>query len=312
MSNHLVLVDGNNLGFAAMANPKLSTGDKFTQGTFTFIKKVRQIFVDYPDALIMVLWDGRSWRNDIYAEYKDKRQSNEKQQVAREEYYDQKGDMQAALRHLGVTQCFSINMEADDLAEIYSRKWTGDKVTLISGDGDWIQLVDKRVTWYDPIRERKVTLENFQDFTGYKDAAQFVEAKSILGDKDEVPGIKGIGPGKLEPIYKQFKMSFREFLDWSLAWPEEAEKQWREHTGKALPKILKDVANPNTFVQLAENDKLGDLRTPHRPEPINLERKQKPLDVEAFTDLCYKLAFLSITRRIDQFIKPFKDNKYVK
>lgn len=311
MGNHLILVDGNNLGFASMANPKLSTGDKNTQGTFTFIKKIRNILLENPNALVMVLWDGRSWRNNIHAEYKVKRQSTDKQQQEREEYYDQSVDMREALKYLGVRQAWAANMEADDLAEIYSRKWKGDKVTLVSGDKDWIQLVDQKVTWLDPIRDRICTDANFSEFTGFKNPEQFVEAKSILGDKDEVPGIKGIGPKTLEVIYKQLNMSFREFLDWHLSYPKESAEEWKRLTGNSLPKIISKVANPDTFIQLAHNDKLGDLRTSARPEPVALKAYQQPLDKGSFLDLCYRLAFMSIARDVDKFLKVFIDNKYI-
>lgn len=310
MSSHLVLVDGNNLGFAGMANPKLATGDKNTHGTFTFIKKIRNVYLAYPDALIMVLWDGRSWRNDIYSEYKAKRQSTAKQQKSRTEYYDQKPDMQKALRLLGVTQCFASNMEADDLAEIYSRQWKGNRVTLISGDQDWIQLVDEKVTWVDPIRDQVVDNKNFTEFTSFKDPKQFVEAKSVLGDKDEVPGIKGIGPKILEVIYKDFNMSFREFLDFHLGFPKESGEQWLQHTGKNLPSIITKVADANTFIQLSENDKLGDLRTSARPQPTNLKRNKNPIDIDGFKDFCYSLAFMSFTKNFETFVNPFMSNIY--
>lgn len=311
MSKHLVLVDGNNIGFAAMSSgPKLSAGSRNTHGTFTFIKRMRNIYLDNPDALILVLWDGRSWRKDLFEEYKDKRESTTQQQKTRSEYYDQKPDMQKALKTLGVSQCFSINMEADDLAEIYSRKWKGDKVTLISGDQDWIQLVDDKVTWYDIIRERTVTSENFTEFTGYKDAAQFVEAKSVLGDKDEVPGIKGVGPKILEVIYNDFKMPFREFLDYRMAYPKESQEEWLRLTGKKMPKVLRESNATETFKQLEFNDKLGDLRTLHRPEPINLKREKSKLDIAAFEEFCYSLAFMSIARNLDTFVKPYINNIY--
>jgi DNA polymerase I len=310
MANHLVLVDGNNIGFSAMASPILLSGAKQTNGTFTFVRKIRDLFLEFPNAMIMVLWDGASWRKDIYKEYKEKRQSTEKQQDQRQEYYDQKPDMQKALTLLGIAQCFSINMEADDLAEIYSRKWKGDKVTLVSGDQDWIQLVDERVTWFDPVRDRIVTSSNFQTTTGYLDAKQFVEAKSILGDKDEVPGIKGIGPGTLEKLYQSYS-SFRHFLIELNDSSSYVEVEWFKKHGKKMPKVLRELGIDITLKQLDFNDKLGDLRTEHRPEPINLKRSQKPIDVAGFEDFCYTLGFMSITRKLDIFVKPIIDNRHI-
>lgn len=294
--SHLILIDANNLGFQSMNSPRLNAGEKPTQGTFNFLRKLRSIYQDNPNALIMCLWDGKSWRKEYYAEYKEKRQQTTKQQESRQEYYDQAKDIWKALTLLGVTQCLASNMEADDLAEIYSRKWIGDKVTLISGDKDWIQLVDYRTEWIDPIRDRICDYRNFFEFTGFYNSEQFVEAKCILGDKDEVPGIKGIGPKTLETIYKKW-CSFPDYL--------------LDKSKDYEPKVIQSLDINDTLKKVSENRILADLKTPFRPEPINLKRMQNPLDEEGFRSFCYENAFLSFTRDLDKFLKPFKGNKYV-
>lgn len=305
---HLILVDGNSLGFAGMNSPRLTAGEKHTNGTFTFIRSIRKIFLDNPDALIMVLWDGRSWRKDIWSDYKGKREDTVEKVEEREEYFKQKTEMLEALELLGVTQCFASNMEADDLAEIYSRTWQGEKVTLITGDGDWLQLVNERTRWYDPIRDRQCTNANFESTTKFKDKQQFVEAKAILGDKDEVPGIKGIGPKYLERMY-QIWNSFYEFIEDS-----DAEEKWQDEHGHGLPKVLKEIhwKPSKTVDEMDLNLALGDLATSRRPEPKNLRRWNEPLHEENFKQLCYRNAFMSFTRDFDKFIRPFKENRFVR
>jgi 5'-3' exonuclease len=306
--SHLILVDGNNLGFSGMKNPRLVAGDKKTQGTFTFIRSIRRIFLDHPNALIMVLWDGRSWRKDIYADYKAKRETTDKQQEDRQEYFDQKASMMKALELLGVIQCIASNMEADDLAEIYSRTWKGDKVTLWSGDKDWLQLVDERTDWYDPILERGCNARNFKATTNFENVQQFVEAKAIIGDKDEVPGFEGVGPKKVEAIFETYG-TFQNFLA-----TESADLKWVMKYRKNMPKVLVNLhSNPKeSWDTFNFNMKLGDLRTSHRPEPKNLTRNQSSLNEEAFKDLCYEHAFLSFLKDYDRFLQPFKGNKYVR
>lgn len=302
-------MDGNNLGFSAMNNPRLSAGLKETHGTFTFIKQIRRIYLDNPEALIMVLWDGRSWRKDIHEAYKEKRQETDKQQADRKAYFDQKRDMLRALDILGVPHVFATNMEADDLAEIHSRKWKGDKVTLWSGDKDWLQLVDERVSWYDPIFDRQCTSTNFQEFTGFKDSEQFVEAKCILGDKDEVPGLKGIGPKTLEKVYEIWYSFYYGFLDCS-----NQDELWEERFKTSLPKVLEDYRwkYKEVWAQLDFNRKLADLRHPERPETKGLLRTQMPLNAEQFKVFCYENSFLSFVKDFNQFIKPFKENTFVR
>lgn len=309
--NHLILIDGNNLGFSGMGGPRLSTGDKDTQSTYSFIKRIRHILADHPDSLIMVLWDGRSWRKDLSKEYKANRETTEKQAVARTAYYDQKKDIQEGLSLLGIMQVSADNMEADDLAEIYSTRYKGDKITLYSADKDWLQLVDLRTTWYDPINVRECTYATFSAFTGCKDTNQFVEQKCILGDSgDNVKGLNGIGPKKLETIYSNWN-SFNHFLvdlETDLSFVEEV---WLKVTGKKLPKVIRELNPIDARALMLKNYKLMGLRTKHRPEPINLERKPGKLDPQAFKDFCGRLAFLSFLREYDRFLLPFKENRYV-
>jgi 5'-3' exonuclease len=303
---HLVLIDGNGLGFAGMSNPTLSTGDRDTQSTFTFVRRIRFLLTKYPEALIMVLWDGRSWRKDIVTDYKANREQTPQQIEARKAYYDQKKDIVACLNHLGIMQVSADNMEADDLAEIYSRKWKGDKITLITADKDWLQLVDERTTWYDMVNERACDHTNFVPFTGCENKKEFLLEKCVFGDVgDNIKGILGIGPKKLE-LLKEQGYDFEDFLlrkdDMGGVFPR---------NGKKLPKVLRELDVAQAHTTLRRNMMLMDLSTPHRPEPINLVNKRGKLDPEKLTDLFGELGFVSILRELDKFLIPFKENKYV-
>jgi DNA polymerase-1 len=303
--NNLILVDGNNLGFAGMNNPRLSAGDKNTQSTFTVLRTIRKLYLDNSDALIMVLWDGRSWRNNIFKEYKANREKTEKQIIQRSEYYEQQADLTYGLDKLGVYQAAASNMEADDLAEIYSRQWKGDKITLISGDKDWLQLVNERTTWIDPIRDRQCTYLNFEAFTGCKDAAQFVELKSILGDAgDNIKGVNGVGPKTMEKLYCGWD-SILHFLN-----DEDKEQHWEERVGGKIPSCL-DLNVHDVIYTLDTNESLMNLRTVSRPEPTNLRKTGGKLEQELFKTFCYMNGFTSFTRDLEKFLRPFKENKFV-
>lgn len=309
--NHLILIDGNNLGFSGMGGPRLSTGDKDTHSTFSFIKRIRHILADYPDSLVMVLWDGRSWRKDVSKEYKANRETTEKQVEARVAYYDQKKDIIEALSLLGVMQASADNMEADDLAEIYSTKYKGDKITLYSADKDWLQLIDKRTSWYDPINMRECNIHTFEEFTGCSSPYQFVEQKCILGDAgDNVKGLNGVGPKKLETIYANWE-NFSWFLKDLEADPDKVAETWSKSTGKNIPKVIKELDPTAVRELMLHNYKMMGLRTKHRPEPINLKRNTGKLDPEKFEGFCGRLAFLSFLRDYEKFLLPFKENRYV-
>lgn len=310
MTNHLVLVDTNQFGFAGMNNPRLSAGDKDTQSVFSTIKTIRNIFLDYPDAMVMCLFDGRSWRKDIYKEYKANREKTDKQVEDRKAYYEQAKLIRQGLKLLGVTQVSAGNMEADDLAYMACRSWEakGGKVTVVTGDKDWLQLVSKQTCWVDRINDRYCNWKNFQEVTGFKDQAQFIEAKCILGDAgDNIKGINGIGKKTLEKIY-QMTDSFIDFLFWK---EEAIEAEWMNRFLKKPPKIVKEFDRILAAKTVKENLKLVDLGTPYRPEAVNLVKDRQPLDEEGFTTFCYENSFLSIAKDMGKFIKPFKENPNV-
>lgn len=304
--SHLILVDGNNLGFSGMANPRLSAGERNTHSTFTFIRSIRRIFLDNPDAFIMVLWDGRSWRNDVFKDYKANREVTEKQVADRKAYYQQQNDIRMALRHLGVCQVRADNWEADDLAAKYSKAWKGDKCTLISGDKDWLQLVDEKTTWVDPIHDRQCTYKNFTAFTGCKTVWQFVEQKCVLGDSgDNIKGIHKVGEKTLEKVYQIYN-SFYDFLN-----DENKEDTWKDNFDKNLPAALAQSTWEMENI-MRKNEELMYLGGYGTPEPINLVEDRQALNEEAFKELCYRNAFLSFLKDLDAFLKPFRGNKFVK
>jgi DNA polymerase-1 len=307
MQGHLILVDGNNLGFAAMANPRLHAGDRPTQSTFGVIRSLHKLFIDNPDALVMILWDGRSWRHNFFSDYKANREVTEKQTADRQEYYKQKNTLVQGLDYLGITQCSASNMEADDLAEIYARKWKGDKLTLLSGDKDWLQLVDERTTWLDPIRNRQCTNLNFESFTGCKDVKQFLERKYILGDAgDNIKGLNGVGEKTLDKLYQIWDSITNYLVD------SQPHMKWQTIHGEKLPSRLTSLNPDDVFDVLTRNETLMNLSTVSRPEPINMVRRRQNLDTESFRAFCYENAFISLLKDYDKFLQPFKENKYVR
>ncbi len=58
----------------------------------------------------------------------------------------------------------------------------GQRVKLITGDKDWLQMVQSGVVWFDPIRDRECNMPNFFEFTGYRTPEQFLDGKALMGD----------------------------------------------------------------------------------------------------------------------------------
>ncbi len=305
MTKRLIVVDGNNYGFAGMAGANLSSGGKDTQAIFSFIKAIRKIKEDHPNDILCVAWDGRSWRKDVYGEYKANRSKTEKQVQAVSAYVEQKKDIMKALRLLGIRQTSADNWEADDIAWLLARNATdkGIPCTLLTADCDWQQLVQKGTIWIDNIHAKSCRIESFEQDTGYKTPEQFLEAKCILGDAgDNVKGVKGIGEKTLDNIYTIYP-SFAAFMEDD---KESQSAKWLELTGKKLPKVLRELDVEATKATIELNMTLMDLATANRPKAINLKTDKGNLDLDAFKEFCYENAFMSIIRTYDKFMLPFK------
>ena len=88
-----------------------------------------------------------------------------------------------------------LNYEADDLIATYSEQIIkkGGKVTIISSDKDLMQLYNKNIRIYDPMKNKFINDEDIKKKFGVS-ANKVVDVQSLAGDSsDNVPGVPGIG-----------------------------------------------------------------------------------------------------------------------
>jgi len=307
MKNGYIVIDGNNIAFAANSTRKLHAGMLETQGVYGFLRAIRAAVMAYPMLKPILLWDGRSWRYDAFPAYKAKREkppeTKSEQAMAdnRASMREQKPFIRRALLSLGVTQMVALNLEADDLAGILTRRYPpqGKKVLLLSGDKDWIQLIGKGVGWMDPINDLRITVSTLEEKLGVKTPRQWLEVKALMGDSsDEIPGVGGIGDkGAKELIatYGSVTSFLNQAMDGSL--PD-------------LPKKFRDFAeSPEKQEIFHRNMKLMDLASPEIPAPLGLKIEKGALNIDAFAGLCEELAFNSIISNLNAWTEPFENEQ---
>lgn len=300
MTKHLI-IDGNSIGWAAQSATRLSSGGQATQAVYGVIKSVAELRREYPGYEILVLWDGKAqWRFDMHPDYKSNRANDQKKVAAKEEYVSQKPYITRALNSLGVNQMTVATHEADDMAGylvVELTKQPGAEIVLITGDRDWIQLVRPGVTWRD-IRDdsRVVTLKNLEKYTGHTTPYAFLEGKCLQGDSsDVIPGVGGIGE-KGAPVFLAEFGSVREF--------------WRQFdSGKTFKsKVLNKFATAEGRKAFLRNFKLMQLLKIDKPEKSAVNLQRGSFNETAFKELCEELAFGSILRTFDGFIRCFKQD----
>jgi 5'-3' exonuclease len=306
--NRYLLIDGPNITHAANNTKKLTVGDVQVQAVYQFLQILRRIQSVYASYTPIVLWDGASWRRMAYPEYKANRdkpatsQIEIQQKEAREQAQKQMPAIKKALELLGVTQIKAANMEADDLAAIVGDRYAakGAKIVLVSGDKDWVQLVNDNIIWFDPIVDRKIRKwEDINEALGYdlKGFQQFLEMKCLFGDSgDNIPGVGGVGEKGAIDFLNQYG-SLANFSNMCIDGSLDLKK---------VPKKYRNlVEDEDRRIKFAFNMKLMDLRTTQRPDPLNLAVNKGTPDIQRFENFCNRFLFKSITKNLTVWASVF-------
>jgi len=213
----LVLVDGHGLAYRAYhaLPPTLATSaGEPTHVVFGFASMLLEVLNDFePDYVIVCFDTGRSFRQQLYEEYKAHRPETPddlKHQLER---------IRQLLDALGIPIVAREGYEADDLIGTLAARATanGLEVLIVTGDTDLLQLVDDDVRVILPGRQR------FGDYRVYDRQAvierygfppeRLPEYKALVGDpSDNIPGVPGIGEKTATRLIQRFS-SLEEMLD---------------------------------------------------------------------------------------------------
>ena len=303
MTQPVILIDGNSLGFAAQqGKSRLSAGEIETTAVFGVLRSLRLIREQFAGQPI-VLWDGRSWRHQAFEGYKAGREARPEMVTQREAWKAQRPLLGRILPTLGVHQAIASNLEADDLAARLRRHYRdrGQEVVLVSGDKDWLQLLEPGMVAWDHVRERLTTPDTFPALTGLPSPYAMAEFKALQGDRsDSIPGVGGIGEKTATALLSQFG-SVTGFVNAMMADPKARE---------AADKRALLLMEPDRADAFERNMALIWLDHPRAPRPEGLKLVKGSFDAAAFRAHCEELAFFSVLRDFDLWTRLFsrKDN----
>jgi DNA polymerase-1 len=224
----LYLIDGHALAyrmyFALTAGSgsqrwQTSAGEP-TAGIYGFARElVRILEKETPEYLAVAFDVGKTFRDDIFPEYKG----------TREKMPD---DLRSQIEHIRkMVDLFNIprlemeGYEADDVlgtvARIAAEKGLG--VKIITGDRDLLQLVNERTAVYLAGDDQTyITDEDVIRKLGVR-PNQVVDYKAIVGDtSDNIPGVKGVGEKTAVSLLEKFST-----LDGVYQNLDQIEKRWQ-------------------------------------------------------------------------------------
>ncbi|MCB9777958.1 MAG: DNA polymerase I [Alphaproteobacteria bacterium] len=192
----LLLVDGSNAAFRAffaIQSDMRSPDGLPTRALFGFTRQMLKVLADLqPDWCAVVFDKGKSFRNDLYPDYKGQRPDMP------EDLRAQWDEFPGLCKDLGITCLVRAGYEADDIIGTLAVQHDAPdrRVIIFSSDKDFGQLVTDRVTLLDPNKNQMMGPAEIQDKFGVPPEGM-IDLLALMGDSsDNVPGIQGIGPKK--------------------------------------------------------------------------------------------------------------------
>jgi len=230
-----------------------------------FLKSIGAAIRDLEPTRVILVFDGHGGSTNkryLYPEYKANRHITK---ISNWDAFDNQEEESEAItnqiiRLVHYLKCLPVDIiaidkiEADDVIGYLATRFP-EKVTILSTDQDYIQLVSENISVYSPIK--KTVYNPAQVIKEYGITPQnFLVSKVILGDKgDNVPGVKGIGAKTLLKLFPQLGKE-EQFRLITLLEHAKQNVEKSKHYGDIL----------NFSHQLDINKKLMDLYNPNVPE----------------------------------------------
>ncbi len=193
-TNPLVLVDGSSYLFRAyFALPPLTSASGEPTGAVRgVIAMIRKLAKDYSDATLAVVFDapGKTFRDDLYSEYKANRESMP------DDLRVQIEPIHQIIEAMGLPLLVVSGVEADDVIGTLAAQATEKKRTTVisTGDKDMAQLVTEHVTLVNTMTETTMDRDGVVEKFGVT-PEQIIDYLALMGDSaDNIPGVPKVGP----------------------------------------------------------------------------------------------------------------------
>lgn len=217
-NSDILLVDGtNNFIRCWTVVPTLSDNGDHVGGVSGFLSSLGYAIKLLRPTRVIIVFDGKGGserRRKIYPQYKEGRTVTKRLNRAYEEMSDadtekksvveQMGKLVSFLQELPVSIISIDYIEADDtIAYIATQMYKDSRITIMSGDKDFMQLVNDRVQIWSPIKKKVYGVQDVINEYGIH-PTNFVYYRILEGDSsDNIDGVKGIG---LKTAIKIFPM----------------------------------------------------------------------------------------------------------
>ncbi|MCD9527455.1 DNA polymerase I [Photobacterium carnosum] len=191
--NPLILIDGSSYLYRAYhAAPNFTNSDGEPTGAiYGVVNMLRSMLRQFSTDRIAVIFDakGKTFRNDIYSEYKANRPPMP------EDLRGQIEPLHAVIKAMGLPLIAISGVEADDVIGTLATQASlqGMPVLISTGDKDMAQLVDQYVTLINTMTDVVMDSAGVVDKFGVGPEL-IIDYLALMGDQaDNIPGVPGVG-----------------------------------------------------------------------------------------------------------------------
>ena len=225
----ILIIDGLNTFLRSFTMINHMNPDGHHIGGLTgFLKSVGYAIRMSDPTKVVIVFDGvggSSARRNLFPAYKANRNTS---RMTNYSIFSSKDEEQESInnqisRLIQYLQCLPVTvisidgLEADDiigyLANKFQKHEATQKVTIMSADKDFLQLVSDKVHCYSPTKKKIYTPKDVLEEFGVS-SNNFLNYKILMGDtSDNIPGINGLGPKKLIKLFPELVSDTKIELD---------------------------------------------------------------------------------------------------
>ncbi len=292
----LYLIDGHALAYrtyfaitAGMSDRMQTRTGEPTAGIFGFANvMMRLLEQEKPEYLAVAFDTGKTFRNELYPEYKATRAKmpdDLRPQIER---------IRQMIDTFHLPRLEKEGVEADDVLGSIANQAVeqGLGVKIITGDRDLLQLVNDRITVNLPGSKlsdsKNYTAADVKEYLGI-DPDQVVDYKALVGDtSDNIPGVAGIGPKTTVSLLETYKT-----LD-----------NIYQHLDEIPGKTGEKLRNGKESAYMSQD--LARIRTDVGVKLVLEEARTDHLDIPAVENLFRELEFRTLIPRLRVIAAPLK------
>ena len=195
MNNKVLLIDGNNLCHRAYHQYKsMRSSDGKPSGVVFGVPYILwSLIKNHNPSDVIVVFDGGKdkARLKILPDYKKRKP---KADFDYDDFISQKDDAIRILNLLAINTVMEKGLEADDIIGLLSMRLSKkNQVMVVSTDKDFVQLINKKVSLWNPWKNERITHLNIGKHYKFT-PEQCVDYLILDGDvSDNIPGYKGVG-----------------------------------------------------------------------------------------------------------------------